>query len=102
MSAENVFISFGSRERTAFRSAPAQKQPPAPVKMATLADASLSNSRKAFASASAVGRLTQFLTSGLLELINKWEAGKRKEVETRGFGSHRGKRGPEINQKCTD
>ncbi len=47
----------------AFKSAPAQKFPPAPVKIATSDDDS-SNSRKACASASAVSRSTALRTAG--------------------------------------
>src|SRR5262249_24482363 len=49
---------------TAFRSAPAQNVPLAPVRTPTASDSSASKRRKASASASAVGRSTAFRTSG--------------------------------------
>src|SRR5205823_4304153 len=49
---------------TALRSAPAQKVPPAPVRMATAAVSSASKVRKASANAAAVGPSTALRTSG--------------------------------------
>ena len=51
---------------TALRSAPAQNVPPAPVKMATQALSSFSNSRKAAASCVAVSESTALRTCGRL------------------------------------
>src|SRR5208282_463854 len=51
---------------TAFRSAPAQKNPPAPVRIATESDGSESKRRNASASAAAVGRSTALRASGRL------------------------------------
>ena len=67
----------------AFRSAPAQNVPSAPVKMATLSESSASNFRKADKSSAAVAPSTAFLAS--IRLIVTIKIGPRVSVSTSGL-----------------